>query len=281
MSRRVLADVRRELLSRSALRAAVRRVLARERVRAAVVLLMRLHLRRRDLDAAAVAPLRALRADPRVIPRAPRADPRVAALALDRAKLARLLVRGEVPALALVRARDRRVFGVREPAGDHLRVVPYERTSGIGVHHADGVVWEPVYRTHLEDARVAVPRELVPPPAPPASVRALGRLVLARRGVPRLAVPPHARRAPRDVAGDETERARRLMRRAFESVHHHRTRVVLPRAARERAPRAHVRARLLVLHPVLVRQRFFASLRVVHPAVHALDGVQEGQAVPT
>eukprot|EP00982_Pelagococcus_subviridis_P009736 30942-Pelagococcus_subviridis.AAC.2 len=31
----------------------------------------------------------------------------------------------------------------------HLRVVPYKRLSGIGVHHADAVVWEPVYRTHL------------------------------------------------------------------------------------------------------------------------------------
>eukprot|EP00982_Pelagococcus_subviridis_P012327 31162-Pelagococcus_subviridis.AAC.2 len=46
-----------------------------------------------------------------------------------------------------------------------LRVVPYKRTSGwsskaseveIGVHHANAVVWEPVYRTHL---RLRHPRE--------------------------------------------------------------------------------------------------------------------------
>ena len=49
-----------------------------------------------------------------------------------------------------------------------------QKSLRIGVHHADAVVWEPVYRTHLTSTSVAKRRRTASPSAHPHCANAAG-----------------------------------------------------------------------------------------------------------
>eukprot|EP00982_Pelagococcus_subviridis_P009289 30918-Pelagococcus_subviridis.AAC.4 len=78
-----------------------------------------------------------------------------------------------------------------------------EKSLRIGVHHANGVVWGPVYRTHPTPSARATPTRR-PTPSAPASRRGRRRgqdPSRSRRSAPGGSSAPRARAAPRRAQG--------------------------------------------------------------------------------